>query len=49
MGNSLGRAEHSNGLLGRKRERLRMRIAGGRADVGGRLESTLKGFLSLLG
>lgn len=26
-----------------------MRIAGGRADVGGRLESTLKGFLSLLG
>lgn len=26
-----------------------MRIAGGRADVGGRLESTLKRFLSLLG
>lgn len=49
MGSSPGRAEHSNGLLGSKRERLRMRIAGGRVNVGVRLESTLKGFLSLLG
>ena len=30
-------------------QRLRMPIAGGRADVGGRLESSWKGFLSLLG